>query len=627
MRLDARLIRHLVRRVIPIALAVNVAINAVVAALVYREPRLPIVGKRSIADDTFVAAFLIGFITLVAVAPAARREALAGRARGRGWRRLAWLERHWLVAATLFGAACVLGLAWPSIWLLAQRGVLSLSRGQFIVWKTAFAGAAGTVAAVAAALLAALPVAPADVPGKRDRRWADERASVDGPTYPCDYIDKGGLAVTDRARGCSGTPTWQLVVAGALDPTHVRIALADTVTRYPSLRCKVQSLDGVPPHARRYRYAADARFSVDDIFAVAEARDPAALAALTHEQHNRHLELYDDFPVTLTLARTADDACRLFFRQHHAIADGRAFIGLLVDFAAFLDDARRGRRPSPEALAPIGRRSEADALGLSTPTRLRYIGQGWLRVLAAAARDNLLPVEPFAQNRSNDYTGDNGTVHWIVGDDVLERWNAARKRLGVSLNSLLTAALIVANRRWHVERAQPIGRTRGLVLMETRPRDGAFRSFANHLASLDVWLDLRRLDDVGAIAQLLQRQVAAQRRRHVAEQRLLAERRIVAGMSIAQMQRYVFETARTNYNFNFSNLIPLDFPSLRGDGWSVDEVLITTPVSPRTGMALTVIRYNGRLFFNFNYKASAFSRDDTDALSRHFRDILAACAP
>ena len=54
--------------------------------------------------------------------------------------------------------------------------------------------------------------------------------------------------------------------------------------------------------------------------------DEATLAALVHEEQNRHLDLFRDAPVTLTLARTGDDSCRLLFRQHHAIADGRAFI-------------------------------------------------------------------------------------------------------------------------------------------------------------------------------------------------------------------------------------------------------------------------------------------------------------
>jgi hypothetical protein len=90
------------------------------------------------------------------------------------------------------------------------------------------------------------------------------------------------------------------------------------------------------------------------------------------------------------------------------------------------------------------------------------------------------------------------------------------------------------------------------------------------------------------------------------------------------MQRFVFESKRPAYNLNFSNLIPLEFPALGGEGWAVDKVLITTPVTPRTGIALTAIRYRGRVVFNFNYKSSAATRAETEALCRCFQEALAA---
>jgi hypothetical protein len=115
------------------------------------------------------------------------------------------------------------------------------------------------------------------------------------PGWPCDYIDKGGLAVTDRAHGCSGTPTWQLVVEGALDPAHVRTALADVVTRYPALKTKVQALDGPPARARHFRYVPDPSFSVDALFTVVDVRgDDAALPGVVAEHCNRHLDLFAD---------------------------------------------------------------------------------------------------------------------------------------------------------------------------------------------------------------------------------------------------------------------------------------------------------------------------------------------
>ncbi len=445
--------------------------------------------------------------------------------------------------------------------------------------------------------------------------------------YPCDYVDKGGLAVTDGARGCSGTPTWQLLVAGALDPAHVRCALADVATRYPSLRTKVQALDGAPADrplgARRFAYVEDPAFSVGDIFRVVEARDEAALAAVVRQEQNRHLDLFHDFPVTLTLARTGDDGCRLLFRQHHAIADGRAFIGLCADFAAFLEDARAGRRPAPERLAPIHRRGELEPLSASPGRRFGWRLAGYANLARMIASALVRPIVPLLQNLSNDYTGDNGTVHWIVDDGVLTEWSAARKRLAVSLNSMLTAALFAANQRLHRARGLPVGRTSSTLVMETRPRDGGFVSFANHLATLDVTLPLDRVDDPAAMARTIQAQVDRQRRTNRPFKRLLAERAIVLGMTLGQLQRVVFESKRPSYNLNFSNLIALELPPLGGDGWAVDQVLITTPVTPRTGIALTAIRHHGRLVFNFNYKSSAAPRAFAEALCAEFQQVVA----
>ena len=469
------------------------------------------------------------------------------------------------------------------------------------------------------------------------RLWRRPPPPVAGPWWPCDYIDKGGLAITDNARGCSGTPTWQLVVSGALDEAHVRRALADVVARYPPLTTKVQALDAPPRRApgdarllaTRFRYAHDPSFTVEQIFEAIDLRaNPAALPELVRALHNRPLDLFADFPMTLTLVRTADDACQLLFRQHHAIADGRAFIGLVADFAAFLEAARAGRRPPPEALAPIGRRSEADALGLPAWRRVVDTLRGYAWLAGAVARGTANPVMQMVQNRSLDYRGDNGTVHWSVDDATLARWNAARKRIGCSLNSLLTAALFAANQRWHRALGEPRGRAAGTLVLETRPRDGAFLSFANHLATLEVEAQLGGDADLGsdaalgALARDVQAQVDRQRRRRTPIARLLCEQQLARGMTVAAMQRLVFESKRASYNLNFSNLVALEFPPLGGDGWRVDEVLITTPVTPRAGIVVTVIRYRERVTFNVNYKASAATRAQAEALLRHLQAIL-----
>ncbi|HEX8950347.1 MAG TPA: WS/DGAT domain-containing protein, partial [Polyangia bacterium] len=387
---------------------------------------------------------------------------------------------------------------------------------------------------------------------------------------------------------------------------------------FPSLRCKIRALERpeTPLLARHFEYVEDPSFDVDAIFRVVDTAD---LAALTRQEQNRPLDPFHDLPVTLTMARDGD-GCRLFFRQHHAIADGRAFIGLLVEFAAFVEAHRTGRPTS--ALVPVHRRDELAPLALSRSRHFAWRLFGYANLVRRIFAALFRPVVPLLQNVGNDYTGDNGTIHWILDDSILSTWNAARKRIGVSLNSMLTAALFRANQRLHRARGAAVGRTSATLAVETRPRDGGFVSFANHLSSIDVTLPLDRLDDPAAMARAIQAQVDRARRSSQPFKRLVAERALVLGMPLGQMQRMIFDAKRVSYNLGFSNLIALDFPMLGGDGWRVEDVLITTPVAPRHGNGLTAIRYNGRLVFNFNYKSSAASRADTEALRAEFERAI-----
>jgi len=615
--------RYLWLKVAPPALLVNVGVNVLGGRAAYPAGTLvPLVGHKSAANDIVFGAFLIGFFTMLVVRAAARLEARSGRVAGID-RRGAWAEwprRHPCWAAIAFGAVCVAALGAPTVLALTHLRSAPLPRDAFLLLKAAFSGGAGVLTAIVAALVGLAP--EPDVTA--DPRWCRDGAAPP-VAWPCDYVDKGGLAVTSRAHGCSGTPVWQLVVDGALDPEHVRQALADLTTRYPSLTTRIQSLDGVPPLATRYRYAQDPGFRLDELFTHVDLRgdgDRGVLAALERELQDRHLDLYTDFPVTLTMAVTGDAQSRLFFRQHHAIADGRAFIGLLGDFAVFLDAARTGRRPTDGELEPIGRRRELDALALPRGRRVAWTVAGFSLLARSLLGGALRPSPLLLQNRSNDYTGENGVVHWLVDDAARAGWQRASERIGVSLNSLLTAALFEANRRWHRTRQMRLRRVTGSLVMETRPRDGSFRSFANHLATLVVDVRVDRHADLAGLARELHAQVKRQRASHAPEKRLLGERQVVARMTIEQMQRFVFQTRRPAFNLNFSNLIPLDFPTLGGAGWRVDEVRICTPVTPRTGIALTVIRYSGRLCFNFNYKASAVARDEVETLRACFAEAL-----
>ncbi len=606
-----------------LAVVVNVAINAAVGHALYGHvAAVPLTGDPSIAGDTIVGAFLIAFFTIVFVAPATRREIRSGRVRGGAKLALpGWFARRPLLAALAGGFVSATLIGGAAVAIIAAVGATPMSGHGFLAFKIAFAGAWGGVAAVlVATVTAAGEPEPAD-----DDRWCRDPAAPVAVSYPLDYIDKGGLAVTSARHGCSGTPTWQLVVTGVPDPESVRAALGDLFVRYPALATRVQSLDAIPEYARQFRYAA-APVDIESIFELVDlrGRPSSELEALIQDVWDRHLDQFRDAPISLTMAIVDDRHCRLLFRQHHGIADGRAFIGLLIDFAAFVHARLAGTAPEPAALEPIGRRGELDALGLSSTKRVCYLLAGLASLTASIAKAIVRPSAILVQNESADYTGQNGAVRWVVDDAALDGWQRARKQLGVSQSALFLAALYVATQRWHRELGRRLGRVNASIVMETRPRDGSFVSFANHLATLEVELHLDRELDPTAAARAIHAQLKRQLERNRPIKRLVCERVIVAGMPLDKLQALVFDAKRPAFNLNLSNLIPLEFPVLAGPGWSVDEVLITTPVTPRNGIALTVIRYNGRVCFNFNYAASAVTAAQTTELARRFRDALEA---
>jgi hypothetical protein len=606
-----------------LAVVVNVAINAAVGHALYAHlADIPLTGDPSIAGDTIIGAFLIAFFTVVVVAPAARREIRSGRVRGGGTLTLpGWFARRPLLAAVVGGLVSAILIGGGAVAIVAAIGAAPMSSDGFLAFKIAFAGAWGGLAAVLVATLAAAgEPRPPD-----DDRWCRDPVALGAVRYPFDYFDKGGLAVTSARHGCSGTPTWQLVVTGVPDPAAVRAAFGDLLVRYPSLATRVKSLDAIPEYARRFCYVA-VPHDVDGMFELVDlrGRPSSELEAVIREVWDRHLDQFRDAPVSLTMVITDDEHCRLLFRQHHGIADGRAFIGLLNDFAAFVRARQGGVAPVAAALEPIGRRGELDALGLSPATRARYVVAGLASLTASIAKAVVRPSAILVQNESADYTGPNGAVRWVVDDTALESWQRARKQLGVSQSALFMAALFVATQRWHRELGRRLGRANASLVMETRPRDGGFVSFANHLATLEVELHLGRELDPTDAARAIHAQLKRQLDRNRPLKRLVCERAIVAGMPLDKLKALIFDAKRPAFNLNLSNLIPLDFPVLSGPAWSVDEVLITTPVTPRNGVALTVVHYNGRVCFNFNYAASAVSAAQTTELAHRFRDALEA---
>src|SRR3569623_109847 len=130
--------------------------SAVGHALYAKLPAIALTGAPSITGDTVIGAFLIGFFTLVIVAPATRREVRSGRVRG--GRKLAlpgWLARRPVVAAIAGGLVSAVFVGGGAVAVIAALGASPMPSHTFFVFKIAFAGVWGGLAAVLVAALAA----------------------------------------------------------------------------------------------------------------------------------------------------------------------------------------------------------------------------------------------------------------------------------------------------------------------------------------------------------------------------------------------------------------------------------------------------------------------------------------
>jgi len=453
---------------------------------------------------------------------------------------------------------------------------------------------------------------------------------VAGPTeQACEFLDKVCLAASSAEHGCTNCPTWDLEIEGTLDPEHLRTALGWLVQRYWPIRSRMEPVgDKELLAARRLRFVVSPSLDVDEILEVVDT-DAEGLIQVQGQVRDRHLDWTQTWPLRLTLARVGTERAHLMVQQHHGLADGRAFMEMLDDLSDYLRHAAAGT--TPEDLSPVARRDEVTPIVRGAWRARWWTLVGWCWLVGLILRGIFRPLKPLWQNEATDYRGPNRTVHLDMDAALIDGWRPRWRQAGLSLNTVLTGALFLANQRWNLEHGVTAGKTNAWLIAETRPRDGSYDSFANHLASLIVDLPLHR--DLPILDQL--RRVHGQakfRGRHKLHlKRHLFERAIGLAIPLGWLRKALLEPEPVPVNLNFSNLIPLTFPDLGGQRWRCPRVHITTPVSPRCAVVLTVIRYRGRLTFNFNHKASLVARPDVERLVQLFRealdDVIAALPP
>lgn len=413
---------------------------------------------------------------------------------------------------------------------------------------------------------------------------------------PLDALDKACLAAT-RAPWSSFAPTWKLDLSSAPSTDLLQRALDWAVARTPWVAASI--IDGawvVPAAPRLLLSAATSEQAVLDRF-IDVTREPVLEVALLQ----------------------SDAGTTLLFHQHHAVADGRAFLEFLGEFFDALRAAEQGAPQSPLPAELVPRRRQREVVAQRGVARwLAFIGGAFVS-LSELALAVLRPVRPLPSNEGTDYSGANQTLHHFVPLSRLEAWRAPRERLGLSTNDLLAGALLRALSMW----SGAPGHTHTLLFpIDVRPREG-FRSFANHLSNLQLrW----RSDQRAALehAHHVRQHSARQLRARAPWRRVLFDAFIASSTPLPTLQRALLDDRRLVTTFSFSNLLPLGVPGADETGhWrtarcTVERVRITTPCVPPQAVNLTVARSGDAACFNFNFKASAIEETRVAQLRDHF---------
>jgi len=161
-----------------------------------------------------------------------------------------------------------------------------------------------------------------------------------------------------------------------------------------------------------------------------------------------------------------------------------------------------------------------------------------------------------------------------------------------------------------------------------RPRPWTLQSFANHLSSFLVDINLRRMPGLMDVVAAIRRQVQQQAARLAPYKKVISEIAVARTTTLGQVHKAVYRPQRTMLNFPFSNLIPIspidNGGRLATRSWQGEALRIMTPCAWLQAVNTTVIRYAGRLCFNFNYKESVVDQSSVTRLGEIFLERLAA---
>ena len=329
----------------------------------------------------------------------------------------------------------------------------------------------------------------------------------------------------------------------------------------------------------------------------------------------------------------------IFFRLHHAVADG---VGANAIFAALTDAAREGEPlPPPQAKQQPGSWPQASFGGaLARALRDRatqdaghaaaIAGAVWSVVrepsLVLRAGRVAASLVDDARHQSQSPLRDFGRARRLAGIDVpFEPLRAARTAFGVRMVDVLLAAVAGAAGAWH--RAHKLGRVtqlQTLVPINLRPRaaQGLSAGVGNRATGIIVRLPIRIADPAKRCREIHRR--VEERKAHPAADLLPLLASVLATMPRPLYRALAYQSSK------MIDLIVTNVPGVPVSrfvaGAEIEAAYPFAPVAPHCPISVALYGYRDRLFVGIDADATAVPDLDVFCreLARSFERVVAA---
>ena len=328
----------------------------------------------------------------------------------------------------------------------------------------------------------------------------------------------------------------------------------------------------------------------------------------------------------------------IFFRLHHAVADG---VGGNAILAALTDAVRDGEPlPPPHAKQP-GAWPETSASGTLAHALRDRLAQDAGRAVAVAGALWRVFREPSwvlragrvaasllddARHQSESPLRDFGRARRLTGIDLpFEPLRSARTAFGVRMVDVMLAAVAGAAGAWH--RAHRLGRVTQLLTLvpiNLRPRaaQGLDAGVGNRATGVIVRLPIRIADPAKRVREIHRR--VEERKAHPAADLLPALAGVLATLPRPLYRALAYQSSKT------IDLIVTNVPGVPVTryvaGAEIEAAYPFAPVAPHCPISVALYGYRGRLFVGIDADATAVPDVDVfcTELARSFERVVAA---